>query len=288
MGRRFRRFTPMNTEKIWCSVIFVVLLSSTVFGQSFDVVSVKPATPGGGDSVLHFEPGRVHCRCLLNQLVQSAYDMRLTRVAVGQGLQWLLDPSISMNSMNGPFVYELDARFPAGTGTAQVSAMMRQMLADRFHLSAHRETRDDAVYILSVAPGGLKLEARPPSPPADPSAPPVRQSLIGAESRTGALHVHGAMSLGKLAFFLSNQMDREVIDMTGREGEFDIFMDARIPTMRAPLPGSILQRQDPGAVPDGLGSIFSEIRTPGLRLEPGRAPVEHLVIDSVERVPTPN
>ena len=64
---------------------------------------------------------------------------------MGQGLQWLLDPSISMN---GPFVYELDARFPAGTGTEQVSAMMRQMLADRFHLSAHQETRDEAVYIL--------------------------------------------------------------------------------------------------------------------------------------------
>ena len=149
----------MDTDKIWCSVIFVVLLGSTVFGQSFDVVSVKPATPGGGDSALHFEPGRVHCRCLLNQLVQNAYDVRLTRIVVGQGLQWLLDPSISMN---GPFVYELDARFPAGTGAEQVSSMMRQMLADRFHLSAHRETRDEAVYILSVAPGGLKLEARPP------------------------------------------------------------------------------------------------------------------------------
>ena len=72
-------------------------------------------------------------------------------------------------------------------------------------------------------------------------------------------------------------------------GSSDIFLWMReFPRCGAPLPGSILQRQDPGAAPDGLGSIFSEIRTLGLRLEPGRAPVEHLVIDSVERLPTPN
>jgi uncharacterized protein (TIGR03435 family) len=248
--------------------------------STFDVASVKVATPGGGgDTAIHIEDGRVYCKCLLNQMIQEAYNVKLWRIA---GPAWVLDPSTAM--ADGPFIYALDARF---SGKRDVPQMMRNMLADRFHLVVHHESRIEAAYVLTVAPGGLKIKPSPPAPPVDASFPLEIKHLVGSDRATGDIHFHGAMSLSYFAFTLSSVMDLEVIDKTAQTGDFFVLLDANIPSSRAPLGGSILRTRDLNAVARE-GGIFNEIQKLGLRLRPGREPIDHLVIDSVERNPTSN
>jgi uncharacterized protein (TIGR03435 family) len=215
-------------------------------GPRFDVVSVKVSSPLG-DSRFFIEPGRVHCNCLLNQMIQEAYGIQQSRII---GPKWVLDPLAVKGT---PLVYELDARFPAEVEKGQVWAMMRQMLADRFHLVVHRDLRDEPVYALRVGEGGLKLKRPALVAPADPSVPPVWQSLIGFEPMTESIHVHGTMTLARLASSLSGAMDRNVVDETAQEGEFEIYFDARIPGMRA-APG--LRAPGRGRTPFGTAFDF--------------------------------
>jgi uncharacterized protein (TIGR03435 family) len=173
--------------------------------------------------------------------------------------------------------------------------MMRIMLADRFQLRAHKEFRNDPVYALRIAPSGLKLALSPPAAPPDPSLPPppiflfpsVTPGSWSMSGNSGELKVHGSFTMATVVWFLSSDMDREVVDETGETGAFDIQLDARILSRRN-LPASIAQWADDDPRVVNIPSIFSEIQRLGLRLEPARAPVEHLVIDSAESIPTPN
>jgi uncharacterized protein (TIGR03435 family) len=254
---------------------------------AFEVVSVKPVdfltvarATGTG---FHIEPGRVYCNCALSLMLQNAYGIRPYRMIAPPGLP---TPTV---------IFHLDARFPAGATTDQIPVMMRAMLADRFHIQAHREFRDEPVYALKVAPGGLKLTPSPPAPPPDPSVPPplisffpsVAPGSISMNGNSGELRIHGSFTMAKLVWFLSSDMDREVVDQTGLTAEFEIELNARIPDRRLVAPGIAQWAEDDPRMAN-IPPIFSEIQKLGLRLEPSRAPVEHLVIDKMESTPTPN
>ena len=279
--------------------ILLVAITALVsaYGQeakapAFDVVSVKPydlTSNRPGNTGFHIEEGRVYCNCALSLMLQNAYGLRPYRMI---GPQWLLNP---WDTGHVPVLYQLDARFPEGATIHDVPAMMRIMLADRFHLRAHREFRNEPVYALRIAPGGLKLALSPPAAPPDPSLPPppiflfpsVTPGSFSMNGNSGELKVHGSFTMATLVWFLSTDMDREVVDQTGETGTFDIQLDARILSRRSVSAG-IQQWADDDPRVVNVPSIFSEIQRLGLRLEPARAPVEHLVIDSVESTPTPN
>jgi len=249
---------------------------------TFEVASVKPWTfvPGGGTG-FRVEPGRVYCsNCLLVLMLNKAYGVPTLRII---GPKWLLD------FQGGPTFYQLDARFPLGTSGTLVPAMMRQMLAERFHLLAHVESRDTPVYALRVATGGLKMKPKEiASAQNDASAPAPKAILGGLDTRTGVVKLHGDMTLTSLAESL--RADREVIDETGIAGEFEVLLTARIPALPQFAPSlqvnSQLDDSDPAV--QNVPSIFSEIQKLGLRLEPTRAPLDYLVIERMDRIPTPN
>ena len=259
---------------------------------AFDVVSVKPSdlmSNMSGGTGFHIEEGRIYCNCALGLMLQNAFGIRPNRFI---GPPWLINPF--NNTGHVPVVYQLDARFPKGATIHDVPAMMRIMLADRFHLRAHREFRDDAVYALRIAPGGLKLALSPPAPPPDPSLPPpvflfpsVTPGSFSMNGNSGELKVHGSFTMATLAWFLSADMDRAVVDQTGETAAFDIQLDARILSRRS-VPAGIPQWADDDPRVVNVPSIFSEIQRIGLRLEAARAPIEHLVIDAAESIPNAN
>jgi uncharacterized protein (TIGR03435 family) len=116
------------------------------------------------------------------------------------------------------------------------------------------------------------------------------------------------LTLKQFANLLTGMMDRPVVNITGADGEFDILFDARIPVANLkPIPVFILpdgrklggQRVEPPEaqyitlwdgrkLPGDAPSIFSAIRKLGLSLEPGRAALEYLIIDKVDKTPTEN
>ena len=188
--------------------------------------------------------------------------------------------------------FDINARAEGARSPAEIARMLRTLLADRFKLVVHTETREMPVYTLTRARAdrlGPKLrqsdakcaeEARNFFPGALGFPPPCGDFRLGA----GALTARG-MSMAALARLLGGRADRFGVDRTGLEGVFDLELEwsSDLGLRQAP-PGSA----GAGALTaDGL-SLFTAVQEQlGLRLEPGRGPVDVVVIDRAEP-PTPD
>jgi bla regulator protein blaR1 len=159
------------------------------------------------------------------------------------------------------------------TMAEQAKDRLKNLLAERFQLAIHRETKEQQVYALVVAKGGPKLQ----------------ESKDGqGRMRMGRALLSGqGVELGMLTFTLSDQLGRLVIDKTSLSGKDDFELNwtpdpgqpAASPLVPAP-PGVELP---PPPDPNGP-SIFTAVEEQlGLHLESQKAPVETLVIDRVEK-----
>jgi uncharacterized protein (TIGR03435 family) len=218
----------------------------------FEVVSIKPADPTDPAHMSQSMPGGFRGRNLrLFELIMSAWH--LNRDQLIGGPNWM--------ETSG---WDIDTRFPTGMNPAQVRQMMQAMLADRFRLVAHRETRTLAVYALTVAKSGIKLHEGDGS---------------GGMSAGPRLIRYGSGTMGELASQLSNYLGREVIDRTDLTGQYTINLSF------APVS---LDASAEDRVQDLAPSIFQALQDQaGLRLESSKGPVEVLIIDHAEAA-TPN
>jgi len=145
--------------------------------------------------------------------------------------------------------------------------MFQGLLADRFHLKVHRETREIPVYALMVDKKGPKLAVAKDA---------TRCNCNGCFGVSlGSLTARGA-TMDFTAYVLSHLIDPPVLDKTGLNGHYDFKMTYDQSSLTPASPFM------PTAPTDGP-SIFAAVEDLGLRLEPQKSPVEMLVIDSVER-----
>jgi uncharacterized protein (TIGR03435 family) len=154
--------------------------------------------------------------------------------------------------------YDVSARIPPGTPKDRVPAMLQTLLAQRFQLALHRETKDQRAYFLVVGKNGPRLK-------------PAREEGGQNQIIPGGIMGH-AMTMGVLAGSVARVVGYQVVDKTGLPGAFDL--DLRFTPENSKEPG-----------PDLLTCIQEQL---GLKLEPGRAPAEMLMIDHAERIPTGN
>ncbi len=243
----------------------IVLCVYAVFGQApaaqstFEVASVKPSPPDASGMFIRPLPGgslRVSGASLRN-LISLAYDVRSFQISSSS--QWVDTEH-----------YDIDARAAApdagtpavppkpGEDRRKLLESLRSLLADRFQLTLHTETREQPVYALVVSKGGPKFQESP-----EPGG------LIRKMGR-GTLKGQ-AVKLEMLALNLSNELGRRVIDKTGLSGKYDFELHWE--PRQAPEP----------ELPEGP-SIFAALQEQlGLRLEPSKGPVEVLVIDRAQR-----
>ena len=156
----------------------------------------------------------------------------------------------------------------------QLQAMLRQILAERFGLVAHRETRELPVYAMSVAKGGPKLKEFV----FDPAVPASARRGGGVQMSMGMIAAHEC-TIPYFLSMLSRQLGRTVVDRTGLTGNYDF-------TLRwSPDNGATTSSNDPaGTQADALPSIFSAVQEQlGLKLESTKAPASVLVVDHIER-----
>src|SRR5262245_58011496 len=234
---------------------------------AFDVVSIKsvdgiarPRMPGARQSQGRF----ARAAATLRQLVQYAYDVQPLQVTGGPA--WV---STSR--------FQVDARTQGTTTPAQMRAMVRQMLAERFALKAHTVVRERPIYRMVVARRDGKL-GRSIYRMDDVECGGSNPQPCDLATWSGGLMSSG-MGLQQLADTLFNRsqttgVDRPVIDHTGLAGTF----------------GFTLMFSSFDTVPHASNdpSIFTALQEQlGLRLEPARGPVELVVIESVEQ-PTSN
>ena len=154
---------------------------------------------------------------------------------------------------------------PGHPSLKQMQSLTRKLLEERFGLKVHRETKELAVYALTVGKGGEKI-----SPSAgDPNGTPSENE----NSNGGVVTMRMTnMSMGEFAPDLGFFLDRPAVDQTGLTGRYDLQLKWTADESRAPTDGS---------APPGLFTAIQE--QIGLKLEPVMAPAEVLMIDTVER-----
>jgi bla regulator protein blaR1 len=274
--------------------------------MAFEVASVKPSLKprvpnfdlSAGNAVA--PGGRLFAGFTLWIYVTFAYKLSLTEgqhlAAVAQLPKWF----------NTDF-FEIDARAKGNASKDQMRLMMQSLLADRFKLAVHFETREvPALALTLVKPGktGPKLRPHaegPPCPdytPRDPgSRPPLPQAgeifpaecntapswfkpdgsaLLGSRNTTMILLADTVQSYGSM----SGEVDRPVVDRTGLSGTFDYVIE-----WTGRLSGPSPTGPAAAAPPDPLGTTFLQALREqlGLKLVPTRAPIRTIVIDHVEK-----
>jgi uncharacterized protein (TIGR03435 family) len=306
---------------MWPRVCAVLLLACTAIAQTdpvraFEAASVKPVEKGrpasgrlrGGPGTN--SPGQLTGAASLKALLLLAYELKSYQIT---GPAWMESER-----------YEIAAKIPAGASRKDVALMLRSLLAERFHLQARLETRELPIYSLVVAKSGPRFRKSPAAPEeaaatADDGALPTRsvpQLIKGADGfpslpkdadvpRSYEVVVGGSDGLmyklwarretmQQLADRLSSQLNRAVIDRTQLREVYDFALAWTMESVGGSVP-----RTDPP--PDEIGvhstpvmsdaslSLFSAVQAQlGLRLEAGKAPLEMLIVDRVEKVPAAN
>lgn len=151
--------------------------------------------------------------------------------------------------------------------------LLQSLLADRFKLAVHHETRIEPGFALVVAKGGPKLKEPPPNPPGQPPKPPIIMD-------NGILSFNG-YPIAPLAGFLSQVMGAPVADKTGLTGKYEFTIPWKESEFEV-TPDNSSENVDSAT------SIFTVLPEQlGLRLESQKLPTDVIVIDRVEE-PSPN
>ena len=194
--------------------------------------------------------------------------------------------------------YDIEAKPEANTDQKHAWLMLQTLLADRFRLTLHRETRELPVYDLTAKKSGIKLPAAKEANCVSFQPGTTPQSIPGSVdcgyaplllSSTG-LRMNGRkLHMADLVRELAMTLGQPVMDKTGFTGEFDLNLNytdealTKSPVSAAPDdPGSNRLPAEPN-----LSIVFAAMEQLGLKLQPAKGPVEVLVVDHAER-PTAN
>jgi bla regulator protein blaR1 len=264
--------------------------------EQFEVASIKPWKLADADSRearilasgndpggLTFNPatGRATARATtLKALVGSAFMVRSSRVLGGP--DWIererfnLEARAEEGSLRPG---EVSVRFE------QLRVMLRNLLGKRFGLKVHRESREVAVYALTVAKGGAKLQRSTRDCSAPSTGPGECHAFMGG-ARAGMRG--SAADMADFAGMLTLVSGRPVLERTGIQGRFDIETGPWNPYLDGVPEGAGQSHDELGRPIDfnTLPTIFTLLPEKfGLKLEPTRAPLDMIVIDSA-RLPS--
>jgi uncharacterized protein (TIGR03435 family) len=261
-------------------VISALLLITSVDAQrpAFDAASVKRRTDPGGGFLGRRPGGRFVAEgASLQELIEFAYGLQPYQITGGPG--WLSTERWDVNATGAP-----------GTPN-DVLVAVQQLLADRFSLVVHRDTRELQVYALVLArrDGGFGPQLK--RSPIDCAAlqaealrtgvvPPEARGRCMAQGRVGSIQIGGS-PLSELVLLLSARLQRMVVDRTALTGPWDVTL-TYTPEPSQIARGVLAPGDQPNVNPDGP-SIFTAVQEQlGLKLESTRAPVDVLVIDRAE------
>jgi uncharacterized protein (TIGR03435 family) len=297
---------------LWVTAILVV------FGALASVHGQEPAFPAFEVASVRLAPGP-------NNFSQRMSDTRVD--IVGYPLRWVLVQALRCKDYQllGPewltevFV-EIHATIPPGDNVKQAPEMLRRLLIERFGLAIHSESREMEAYQLLLASGGLRMREVQAIDEIDKHFPP--QLNANGQARLdntrvtpdgpvrimaiprGTRHVTARtmyertstnsstflinairMTMAELVPLLEVNLATPVVDRTGLTGiyQFTIELPRDETTVRELAGRGVrVDPRNPGV------SSFTAVESLGLKLERRRTPLEVLVIDKLNRAPTPN
>lgn len=304
------------------SLVLMVASCCALYAQStesltFDVASVKPAEGmQGGMLFVRMSGGPIsgdpaqltYTNVTIKNVLTVAYKVKAYQI---EGPAWMDTER-----------FNISAKVPPGTTEAQFRIMLQNLLAERFHLKLHHETKEMPIMALVAGKNGTKLtESKPIAPPAEggPSANPAASPTFdptrlaknadgsvkfpagGRGARISVNNGHMQMNvnsqpMGAFCDMLTNQLGIPVVDQTGLTANYDFTLEFA-PDPRGlkymPMGGGM-----PSGAPEGGPADAAEPSAPtlenaiqaqlGLKLERRKGPADMLVIDSVDKTPVEN
>ena len=225
--------------------------------QSFEVASIRPSQfqSGGGEAngqeSVQTSPGRLTMRNVtLRTCIGWAYDVQDFQIVGPLGADR----------------FDITAKAAEPATVVMLRAMLGTLLAERFNLAFHRDTREMSSLALVVAKGGPKLRASAEDAPG--VLKPGKDAMV-------VRHATMAEFVGSL----SGPLRIPVVDKTGLTGRYDFTIDA----------SAYFADTRPGEQPDLTAIVMSALREQlGLNLETRKERVDILVIDHVDPRPTQN
>ncbi len=277
------------------TLVLAVSMTATAFGQApqqstvrpkVEVVSIKPS-PVGKDIISARLAGQriVLEDYPLRQMVQAAYGVRSSELFGGP--PWIASTR-----------YDVSAKAEKPVDNRALWRMMQSVLEDRFKLKIHHEQREFPVFNLVFAKPGklpasrdgscIEYDAAMPPPPASNGKPPLPRCgaiLMGPAQPIGMKLSGLKVRMPELAQRLTDILGRHVIDKTGFTGAFDLDVKFAADEAIRGLPSrSQADVAESPADPSGMPSIFTVLRNQlGLKLDSGKALVDVLAIDNIER-----
>jgi len=278
-----------------------LVLSVTLTAQSrseFEVASIRPSSDEVNQVNAGFRLAGSEVRVIrmsIKDYIGMAYRVKPNQIV---GPEWLAQQR-----------FDVTARIPDGVPPAQLPEMMQTLLASRFQMKVHRESKEFSVYALGIAKGGLKAQeaaALPPRPTDKPEPFTVAASGGNGGARVdlgdgssfsfgnNTLEVH-RMTMAAMAEVLTRFLDRPVLDMTQTAGRYDVTLD--IPPedftpmlIRSAINAGVVLPPQALRMLDGasLDPLSAPLQKAGLTLEPRKAPLDVIVVDSSLKTPTEN
>ena len=267
--------------------------------KAFEAASIKPAPPmtpamaAAGQIHYGMKVDRTHVDIgywTITDLICASYKIRPYQVS---GPAWLTDAK-----------WDILATLPEGSSPGDELEMLGTLLAERFGVSIHRETRDSRIYTLEAAKEGANLK---PSPAGEDPDAPVRTSVsndgkstVTTGGSTGTVRTEmqpdgslvlksSKLTMELLAESLTYYLDRPVLDRTGLTGSYQMELALSAADLRFAAAKSGYAVPAPAQDSEPVGaSLVASVRKLGLRLNPQQTSIETIVVDHAERTPSAN
>jgi uncharacterized protein (TIGR03435 family) len=219
----------------------------------------------------------------LADLITTAYKVKSFQIS---GPDWLKTER-----------FDIVAKLPEGANKDQVPEMLQALLAERFKLAIHRDTKDHAIYALIVAKGGPKLKEAPPDVEEPADAPPAKEEkgtqsidtgqgkmTIRADGSGGAgatikgpngvtqrvsmsngvMHMElSKATIAQMVEALSRFVDRPVVDMTDLKGNYQVALDMTMDDIRKAAQSAGMTIPAGAALPGGDAKSPDDASDPG-------------------------
>jgi uncharacterized protein (TIGR03435 family) len=253
----------------------------------FEAASVKRSRPDGPGTSMFYSPGGrlTATSATLKQLVLLAYGVSERHNSGAPAQNATIISTLTSDQITGgpgwveSEQFNVTAKADGNARVERMSQMLQALLADRFQLKVHRETRQLPVYVLLTAKNGARMPElkegscfvpgsdKPPEAVKSGQRPTPCGGFFFERDRLDA----GRVYMQQLAGALSNQLRRLVVDKTGLTGTYDVHL-------------RWTPDESPGDTDSADPSLFTAVEEQlGLKLESQKGLVETVVIDHAEK-----
>jgi uncharacterized protein (TIGR03435 family) len=238
---------------------------------TFDVASIRLASPDANFQVSVSSPPRSSrfeaSDLTIKALIQIAYGFD---APIDGAPDWITNTFYDIKARSDEAADAKLAKLTSNEARLEKRNAIRVLLADRFGLKTHLETRNSSIYNLVVDKGGVKLQVVPPPPDGEAPATPPSASAQAHPSQHGLEFVGTNASMRAIAGILSAMVQAPVVDKTGLTGIYNYTLQF----------GREWSAHDPESWPSIFTAVPEQL---GLKLEAVHESVPNLVVDHITK-----